>query len=77
MLLRELFEANPDPVRFAPDHLTGLQSAVRHEGQREAIGDTDRAGNVQRCAGLRPIANNAVDCAAAEFDRSSLQKAMT
>jgi hypothetical protein len=77
LLLRELSEPNADPVRFAPDHLAAMRGAVRQKDQREAIGDAERAGDVQSCAGLGPIANNAVDCTAAELDRSSLQKAMT
>jgi hypothetical protein len=75
--LRELLEPNADSVRFAPDHLAGLQGAVRQKDQRETIGNADRTGNVQSRAGLRPISDDAVDCAAAELDRSGLQEAMT
>ena len=47
--------------------------SVRRQNQHEMIGDSDRAGHVQRRSGSRHIADGAIDSAAAELNRSSLQ----
>jgi hypothetical protein len=42
----------------------------------EMIGNANRTGNLKGGASVRQVANGAIDCAAAELDRSGLQDPM-
>jgi hypothetical protein len=57
--------------------MAGHMQAIGGQNQRESVRDADGAGHVKRRSGVRQIANDAVDCAAAELDRSGLQYAMS
>jgi hypothetical protein len=70
-----LIERDPDPFFLAPDNTAGKAQSIRD--QREVFRDSNGAGHVQSCASRRLIANHAIYRAAAEFNRSGLQNAMT
>src|SRR5579863_10088228 len=71
-----LFESDPDPLFLAPDHPARQLLAIGH--QRELGGDSDRADDIERRAGLRNVADGAIDRPpAAEGDLAALQDPMS
>jgi hypothetical protein len=70
-------ESDADPLLFPPDDVAGRMMSVSLQNQSETIGDTYRSGYVQGGSRMGQVANHAIDRAAAELDRSSLQDAMT
>src|SRR4029077_11184518 len=72
--LRLWIEGDPDPLFLAPDNTAGHVRAIGDE--RELRGDSERARDIEGCAGGGEIADRAVDCTAAELDRSGLQDPM-
>lgn len=46
---------------------------VPSQDERELLGDSDRAGHVERGSGIRHVANSTINAGTAELNRSGLQ----
>ena len=69
----DLLEGHADSALFAPDDAAWPLQLVGLHSEGEAVGNKERGYDFKRCAGLRDVANSAVNRAAAELDRSGLQ----
>lgn len=56
-----LTEMHANPCRLAPGNTAGFLDAVNRNDQREVIGNPHRTDDIKGSAGLRQIANSAVD----------------
>jgi hypothetical protein len=64
----------PRPIAgtlIAPEHLAGEMRSVARNCQGECCRDADRGRDIERRAVRREVADGAIDCAAAELDRSA------
>jgi len=73
---RGSIERDADAFFLAPDDVARPLQLVRWHKQRETVGDEQGRDDFECCAGLRNIANGAIDSAPAELDRSGLQRAV-
>ena len=72
-----LVECHADPLFPAPYDVAEHMLTIRWQCQGELLGDFDRVSHVEHCAGFRDIANHAIDCTAAEPNRSGLENTMS
>jgi hypothetical protein len=56
---------NPDPLLFAPHDAARQMPLIGFDHQREAFGNADGRDHLERGAGLRKIANRAIEGGAA------------
>jgi len=56
-----LTKMHANPCRLTPGDTAGFLDAVNRNDQREVIGNPHRADDIKGSAGLRQIANSAVD----------------
>jgi len=68
-----LLEGHAYTSVFAPDDAAWPLQLVRLHSEGEAVGNKERGYDLERRAGFRDVANGAVNCAAAELNRSGLQ----
>ena len=73
----ELVERHADSLFPTPYDVAGQMVSLRWQGQGELLGDFDRVSHVEHCAGIREIANHAIDSSAAELNRSGLENTMS
>jgi hypothetical protein len=71
-----LAECYPDATLLAPNDMAAQMQPIGRHNQRKLFGDTGLAGYLQRRAGAGQVADDAIDGAAAELDRSGFQDAM-
>jgi hypothetical protein len=69
-------ELNADPAFLTPEHAAGEMRSVSRNCQAERCRDADRGRDVERRAVRGDVADDAVDCAATELDRSAFQNAV-
>jgi hypothetical protein len=72
-----LVERDADPIFFTPNDVAGPLDLVACYKKREAVRNEQRGDYFERCTGFRDVPNGAVNPAAAELNRSSLQHAAT
>ena len=70
-----LVECDADALFLAPDDVARPFQLFRRHEQREAVGDEQWGHDLKCGPGVGQVANRAVDSAAAELDRSGLQRA--
>jgi hypothetical protein len=70
-----LFEGDADAFFLAPRHLAGAAGVIRGNHKHEFLGDTERTGDIQRCAARRQVSHDTVDRSAMELDGSGFQGA--
>src|SRR5258708_18714213 len=68
-----LVEGHADPVRLAPDDVTGNVRAVRLKNKVETLGDVVGLGNLERRPRNGHVADQAINQAAGELNRSRHQ----
>ena len=66
-------EHNPDPALSAPDNAARPAETIGWNDQGELVGNEERCDDLKGGAGLRNVADGAVNHAAAETDRSGFQ----
>ena len=73
--LKKLIEhfGDTNPFFLRPNDVARDMTPVPSQDERELLGDSGRAGHVERGSGIRHVANSTINAGTAELNRSGLQ----